>query len=88
MGCCKSSSKIEVYSNTVLPQQTRKTLNRQPNFTPKRLEKEEGKNPKICRRKAIIKIRAAVKEKEVKETIVKINTTKSWFFEKIKLTSP
>ena len=87
MGCCKSSSKIEVYSNTVLPQQTRKTLNRQPNFTPKRLEKE-GKKNKICRRKAIIKIRAAVKEKEVKETIVKINTTKSWFFEKIKLTSP
>ena len=82
MGCCKSSSKIEVYSNTVLPQQTRKTLNRQPNFTPKRLEKE-GKKNKICRRKAIIKIRAAVKEKEVKETIVKINTTKSWFFEKI-----
>ena len=25
----------EVYSNTILPQETRKTLNRQPNFTPK-----------------------------------------------------
>ena len=82
MGCSKSSPKKEVYSNTVLPQQTRKTLNRQPNFTPKRLEKE-GKKTKICRRKAIIKIRAAVKEKEVKETIVKINKTKSWFSEKI-----
>ena len=25
----------EVYSNTILPQETRKTLNREPNFTPK-----------------------------------------------------
>ena len=27
--------KREIYSNTILPQETRKTLNRQPNFTPK-----------------------------------------------------
>ena len=33
MGCSKSSSKREVYSNTILPQET-KTSNRQPNFTP------------------------------------------------------
>ena len=30
----KSSSKREVYSNTILPQETRETSNRQPNFTP------------------------------------------------------
>ena len=35
MGCSKSSSKREVYSNTILPQETRKTSNTQPNFTPK-----------------------------------------------------
>ena len=35
MGCGKSSSKREVYRNTTLPQETRKTLNRQPNFTAK-----------------------------------------------------
>ena len=35
MGCNKSSSKMEVYSNIILPQETRKILNRQPNFTPK-----------------------------------------------------
>ena len=40
---CKSSSKREVYSNTILPQETRKTLNRQPNFTPKMTGKEEQK---------------------------------------------
>ena len=28
-------------------------------------------------------IRAEINEKEMKETIVKINKTKSWFFEKI-----
>ena len=53
----------------------------------KQLEKEQKKNPKISRRKEIIKIQAEINEKEMKETIVKINKTKSWFFEKIKLTS-
>ena len=49
----------------------------------KQLEKEEQKTPKISRRKEIIMIQAEVNEKEMKETIVKINKTKSWFFEKI-----
>ena len=35
MGCSKSSSKRIVNSNTILPQETGKTSNRQPNFTPK-----------------------------------------------------
>ena len=35
MGCFKSSSKRDVYRNTILPQETRKTLNRKPNFTSK-----------------------------------------------------
>ena len=41
------------------------------------------KNPSIRRRKEIIKIRAEISEKETKETIAKINKTRSWFFEKI-----
>ena len=41
------------------------------------------KNPGISRRKEILKIRAEINVKETKETIVKINKTKSWFFEKI-----
>ena len=56
MGCSKSSPKREVYSNTILTQETRKTSNRQPNFTPKTTGKEEEKNPKFSRRKEIIKI--------------------------------
>ena len=49
----------------------------------KQLEKEEVKNPKVSRRKEIIKIRTEINEKETDETIVKINKNKSWFFEKI-----
>ena len=43
----------------------------------KQLEKEEQKNSKISRRKEIIKIRAEINEKEIKETIVMINKTKN-----------
>ena len=49
----------------------------------KQLEKEEQQNPKISSRIEIIKIRVEINEKEMKETIVKINKTKSCFFEKI-----
>ena len=35
IGCPKSSSKREVRSNTMLPQETRKISNKQPNLTPK-----------------------------------------------------
>ena len=48
----------------------------------KQLERE-GKNPKVSRRKEIIIIRAEINEKETKETIAKINKTKSRFFEKV-----
>ena len=43
MGCRKSSSKREVYSNTILPQETRKTLNRQPCFALKTTRKRKEK---------------------------------------------
>ena len=49
----------------------------------KQLEKEEQKNPKVSRRKEIIKIISEINEKEMKETIAKINKTNSFFFEKI-----
>ena len=41
------------------------------------------KNPRVSRRKEIIKIMTEINENETKETIAKINKTKSWFFEKI-----
>ena len=79
MGCSKSSSKREVYSNTILPQETRKTLNRQPNFTStttgKRRTTTTKTKTKISRRKEIIKIQAEINEKEMKEIIVMSNKT-------------
>ena len=82
MGHSKSSSKREIYSNTNLPQETRKISN---NLTLhlKQLEKEEQTKPKVSRRKEIIRIRAEINEIESKKTIEKINETKSWFVEKI-----
>ena len=87
MGCSKSSSKREVYSSTIIPQETIKISNKQPNLSPKairerRTTKKERKN-KVSRRKEIIKIRSEINEKEMKEMIAKINKTTSWFFEKI-----
>ena len=41
------------------------------------------KNPRVSRRKEILKIRAEINAKETKETISKINKAKSWFLEKI-----
>ena len=41
------------------------------------IEKEEMKNPKVIRRKEILKIRAEINEKETKKTTAKINKTGS-----------
>ena len=49
MGCSKSSPKREVYSNTILPQETREISNRQPHFTTKTTGKRRNKKkpPKL-----------------------------------------
>ena len=44
------------------------------------------KNPRVSRRKEILKIRAEINAKETKKTIAKINKAKSWFFERINKT--
>ena len=44
------------------------------------------KNARVSRRKEIIKIMEEINVKETKETIEKINKTKSWFFEEINKT--
>ena len=83
MGHSKSSSKREVYSNTVLSQETRKSSNKQPNLIPKATRAGRTK-PEFNRRKEILKIRAEeINEIETNKTIEKVNETKSWFFEKM-----
>ena len=82
----KQHHKRQVYSNTILLQETGETSNKQPNSTPKatRKRRAEKKAPEVSRRKYIIKFRAEINgKKKKKETIAKINKTKCWFFEKI-----
>ena len=73
LGCSKSSSKQEVYSNTTLPQETREIWKREHNFTPKTTGKRT-KNPQISRRD---NIQAEINEEEMKEIRIEINKTKS-----------
>ena len=69
MGCSTSSSKREVNSKTILPQEKRKMSNKQPNLTPKAIRERRTKKNKVSRRKEIIKSRSEINEKEMKETI-------------------
>ena len=49
MGCSKSSSKREVYNNTILPQEKRNISNKQPNLTHKAIrERRTKKSPKLA----------------------------------------
>ena len=81
----KSNPKKEVNNNLVSPQETGKISNKQSNLTPKATgERRTKANPKVTRRKEIIKIRAEINEIEKKKIISKINKTKIWFFEEIK----
>ena len=71
MGCSKRRSKREADSNTILPQETRKKSNRQPNFTTKTAGKKRRRRTttttKTRTRKETIKIRAKKKKKRKKE---------------------
>ena len=63
MGFSKSSAKGKAHSNTSLPQETTEKSN---NLTIhiKKLEKEELENPRVSRRKEILKIRAEINAKD------------------------
>ena len=84
MGCSKTvlRGKFRAIPSYLKKQGTSQIKNL--NLYLKQLEKEEQKKPKVSRRKEIIKIRSDINEKEMKETVAKINKTKCWFFEKIK----
>ena len=83
MGHCKSSAKGKLQAVQAYLKKQEKSQRNNLILHLKQLEKEEIKNSRVSRRKEIIKIRAEINEKETKETIAKINKTKSWSFEKI-----
>ena len=82
MGFSKGSSKREVYSNIIICQETRKASDRQANST-SRAAGKRTKNPQSEQREVNHKDQSRNKWKRMKETIAKIDKTKSWFFEKI-----
>ena len=74
MGCSKSSSKREVYSNSISPQETRKISNKKPNLINKAIKERTTtttKNPKLAERNHTDQIRNKWKRNE--ENIAKIN---------------
>ena len=83
MGHCKSSAKGKVYSNTGLPQETRKSQINNLSLHLKQLEKEEMKNHRVNRRKEILKLKAEINAKKKREeTIAKPNKTKPVFLKR------
>ena len=76
MGFSKSSAKGKVHSSTSLPQETRVKANKLTLHL-KQQEKEEMKNPRVSRRKEIIKIRAEINTTETKETVAKSTKLKA-----------
>ena len=48
------------------------------------LEEQQQRQPRASRRKEITKIRAELNDIETKSTILRIDESRSWFFEKIK----
>ena len=48
------------------------------------LEEQQQRQPRASRRKEITNIRAELNDIETKSTILRINESRSWFFEKIK----
>ena len=67
MGHFKSSPKGKVHSNTGIPQETGKSQINNLTIHLKQLEKEEMKNPRVSRRKEILKIKAEINAKETKK---------------------
>ena len=62
-GCNKNSFKTEIHNNTVPATEIRKISNKQPNITPKNMEKKEQTSSKVYRRKEI-KLRVDINEIE------------------------
>ena len=81
MGHSQSSPEKEFRSDTGLPENNRIISNKQPNPIPKELKEEQQRQPRASRRKEITKIRAQLNDIETKSTIVRINESRSWFFE-------
>ena len=83
MGHSKGSSEREVHSDIGLPKTNRNISHKQSNLHLQEFEEQQQRQPRASRRKEITKIRAELNDIETKSTIVRINESRSWFFDKI-----
>ena len=67
MGCSKCSSKREVYSNIILPQETRKISNTQSNLTPKGTRERRTNKTQSYQKERILKDQTRYKWNRSKE---------------------
>ena len=77
MAFCKSRANREVHNNKSVPQETRETSNKKSNLIPKAIKRRRKEEPQIQQKEGYHKIRPEKNKKETKETIAKINNTRS-----------
>ena len=82
MGHSKGSPEREVHSNTGLPKKETFQINNRT-LCLQELKEQQRRQPTADRRKEITKIRAELNDIETKSTILRINESRSRFFEKI-----
>ena len=83
MGHSKGSPEREVHNNTGLPKKMETFQTNNLTLHLSELGEQQQRQPRASRRKEITKIRAELNDIETKSTIVRINESSSWFFEKI-----
>ena len=83
MGYSKGSPEREVYSDTGLPKKIKTAQINKLTIHLQELEEQQKRQPRASGRKEITKIRAELNDVETKSTILRINESRSWSFEKI-----
>ena len=82
-GHSKDSPQREVHSDTDLPKKDRNISINNLTLHLQELEEQQQRQPRASRKKKITKIRAQFSDIETKSTILRINKSRSRFFEKI-----
>ena len=83
MGHSKGSPEREVHSNTDLLKKIETFQTNNLTVRRQELEEQQQRQPRASRRKEISKIRAQLNHIETKSTLLRMNESRSWFFEKI-----
>ena len=83
MGHSKGSPEREVQSNTANLKKIETFQTNNLTLRLQELEEQQQRQPRTSKRKEITKIRAELNDIETKSTILRINESRSWFFEKI-----